>query len=345
MPTDVALAAAAFVAVCLYFLFGGADFGGGVWDLLATGPRAERQRRAVEHAIGPIWEVNHIWLILVVVILFAGFPPAFAAIAVALHVPLTLFLVGVVLRGAAFAFRGFPTTGESAQRLWGRVFSSASTIAPLLLGMSVGALVSGRIHVAAAHGPGQGEGGLGLVTSGFFAPWLTPFSFVVGLFALALCAFLAATYLTVELEGVDEELCWDFRVRAVAAGVAVGLLALLAFVLAGTGAPRVREALATRPWSWPFHALTGVAAVAALAALVRGRYRLARAAAAVQTVLVLLGWAASQYPYLIVPDVTLGASAAHPEVRRLLLIALAAGVPVLGPSLVVLFRVFKAERR
>jgi cytochrome d ubiquinol oxidase subunit II len=343
MPTDVALGAAAFAAVCLYFVFGGADFGGGVWDLLASGPRASRQRQVIEHAIGPIWEVNHIWLILVVVILFAGFPPAFAAICVALHVPLTLFLFGVVLRGAAFAFRGFPTMGEGAQRRFGRVFSIASTIAPVLLGMSVGALVSGRIRVAPSHG--SGDAGLGLVTSGFFAPWLTPFSLAVGLFALALCAFLAATYLTVELDGVDEELCWDFRVRAFAAGVAVGLLALVAFLLAGTGAPIVREAFATRPWSWPFHALTGVAAVVALAALARGRYRVARAAAVAQTVLILVGWAAIQSPYLIVPDVTLAASAAHPEVRRLLLIALAAGVPVLGPSLVILFRVFKSAER
>ncbi len=340
MATDLALGAAAFAAVCLYFIFGGADFGGGVWDLLASGPRASRQRAAIEHAIGPIWEVNHIWLILVVVILFAGFPPAFAAMSVALHVPLTLFLIGVVLRGAAFAFRGFPTMGQGAQRRFGRVFSIASTIAPVLLGMSVGALVSGRIRIA----PG-GEGGLGLVTSSFFTTWLTPFSLAIGLFALALCAFLAATYLTVELDGTDDELARDFRVRALAAGIAVGVLALVAFLLAGTGAPLVREAFATRPWSWPFHALTGVAAIVALAALARGRYRLARAAAVAQTVLILVGWAAVQAPYLIVPDVTLAASAAHPEVRRLLLIALAAGVPVLGPSLVILFRVFKRAER
>ena len=116
MPTDVALAGAAFVALCLYLLFAGADFGGGVWDLLAFGPRADRQRTAVAHAIGPIWEANHVWLILVVVILFSGFPRAFAVISVALHVPLTLFLVGVVLRGAAFAFRGFDASSDRAQR-------------------------------------------------------------------------------------------------------------------------------------------------------------------------------------------------------------------------------------
>jgi cytochrome d ubiquinol oxidase subunit II len=338
MPTDVALAAVAFAAVCLYFLFGGADFGGGVWDLLASGPRAARQRRAVEHAIGPIWEVNHIWLIFVVVILFAAFPPAYAAISVAFHVPLTLFLVGVVMRGAAFAFRGFDAR-DATRRPWGLVFSIASTIAPLLLGMIVGALVSGRVRVA------RGADGLGVVTTGFFAPWLTPFSFAVGALALALCAFLAATYLTVELDGVDDELCEDFRARALGAGLTVGVCALAAFVLAGRGAPAVRAALATRLWSWPFHVLTGVAAAAALVMLSGRQYRWARLAVGAQTVLILFGWAASQYPFLIVPDVTLAAAAARPETRRLLLIATAAGVPVLGPSLVVLFRVFKAAHR
>ena len=334
MPTDVALAAAAFVALGLYLLFAGADFGGGVWDLLASGPRAAPQRRAVERAIGPIWEANHVWLILVVVILFSGFPRAFAVISIALHVPLTLFLVGVVMRGAAFAFRGFDPSGEGAQRRWGLLFSIASTVAPVLLGMVVGALVSGRIRVGAG----------GVVTGGFFAPWLTPFSAALGVFSLALCAFLAATYLTVELEAADPALCDDFRRRALGAGVAVGVAALAALLLAGEGAPLVREAFATRSWRVPFHAATGLAALLALGALWRRRYRVARAAAAAQTVLVLLGWAASQYPFLVVPDVTLSATAANPQTRALLLVALAVGVPVLVPSLVVLFRVFKAAR-
>jgi cytochrome d ubiquinol oxidase subunit II len=335
MPTEIALAGAMFVALALYFLFAGADFGGGVWDLLARGPRAGRQRRAVEHAIGPIWEANHVWLILVVVILFSGFPRAFAAISVALHVPLTLFLVGVVMRGAAFAFRGFDAAGEGAQRRWGWLFSSASTVAPVLLGMTVGALVSGNIRVD----------GAGVVTGGFFAPWLTAFSFALGVFALALCAFLAATYLTVELEGSEPELCEDFRRRALAAGVVVGAAALAALLLSGAAAPLVRTALATRSWRVPFHVATGLAALTALGALYRRRYRLARAAAAAQTVLILLGWAASQYPFLVVPDVTLFAAAANPHTRMLLLVALGVGAPVLLPSLVVLFRVFKAARR
>jgi cytochrome bd ubiquinol oxidase subunit II len=332
MSPELALAGVMGAALCLYFLLGGADFGGGVWDLAATGPRAVAQRRAVETAIGPVWEANHVWLILVVVVLFTGFPSAFAAISVALHVPLTLFLIGVVLRGSAFAFRGSHAAGHDLERRLGWVFSVASTIAPVLLGMVVGALVSGRIRVSG-----------GIVTSGFFDTWLAPFPIAIGLFALALCALLAATYLTVEVE--DPALREDFRRRALVAGVAVGALALIAFLLAGDGAPRVREALAARPWSWPFHVLTGAAAVTALAALHRRRFRLARAAVAAQTVLIIVGWALAQLPYLIVPDLTLSAAAASARTQRLLLIALAAGLPVLAPSLWLLFRVFKQDRR
>jgi cytochrome d ubiquinol oxidase subunit II len=329
MPLELPIAGAMGVALCLYFLLGGADFGGGVWDLLASGPRAADQRRAIAAAIGPVWEANHVWLILVVVLLFSGFPPAFAAISVALHVPLTLFLIGVVLRGSAFAFRALdPSTG---QKRFGLLFSVASTIAPVLLGMIVGALVSGNIRV-------QG----GLVTTGFFAAWLAPFPLAIGLFSLALCALLAATYLTVET--TDEALREDFRVRALAAAGAVGLTALAAFLLAGGGAPWVRRALGARPWSWPFHLLTGAAAVTVMVALFTRRFRLARVAVAAQTALILLGWVLAQYPYLVVPDVTLHGSAASPRMHRLLLIALAAGVPVLVPSLWLLFRVFKRSR-
>jgi cytochrome bd ubiquinol oxidase subunit II len=328
MSPELALAAVMGVALCLYFLLGGADFGGGVWDLAATGPRAAAQRRAVEEAIGPVWEANHVWLILVVVVLFTAFPTAFAAISVALHVPLTLFLVGVVLRGSAFAFRGSHAAGRAAERRFGVVFSVASTIAPVLLGMVVGALVSGRIRVRD-----------GLVGSGFFETWLAPFPAAIGLLALALCAFLAATYLTVEVR--DSALREDFRRRALAAGLAVGALALAAFLLSGSGAPRVHEALLRRRWSWPFHGLTACAALTALAALVKRRFAIARLAAAAQVAFILLGWGLAQLPYLVVPDLTLAGAAANPRILHLLLIALAAGVPILAPSLVLLYRVFK----
>ena len=272
MPTEHLLAGVMVVALLLYVVLGGADFGGGVWDLLASGPRRAEQRALIEKAIGPIWEANHVWLILVVVVLFGTFPAAFAAISVALHVPLVLFLLGVVLRGSAFTFRAYDARGDQVQRRWGLIFSLASVAAPVVLGTIVGAIASGRVRVSG-----------GVVTSGFFAPWLAPFPLLVGLFALALFAFLAATYLA--WEAPSPALADDFRLRGLAAGAVVGVLALATFAASAEGAPLVREGLTRRFWTWPGHALTGASALTALWALYRRRFSLARLAAAAQTAL------------------------------------------------------------
>lgn len=333
MTTEIALGAVMMGALLLYVLLGGADFGGGVWDLFAFGPRRRAQRELIARVISPIWETNHVWLILTVVVLFAAFPPAFAAVSIALHVPLTLFLVGVVFRGSAFAFRAYDVRDDAAwkdrvERRWGLVFSLASLIAPILLGMIVGAIASGRIRYVD-----------GVVVSGFFATWLQPFSLVVGLFALSLFAFLAATYLA--NEATSRELVEDFRLRALVSGAVVGLCALLSFALSFEGAPLIRKGLTERPWTWPLHLVTAAAAATALWALYRRRFRVARAAVIVQTTMILLGWAASQYPYLVVPDLTLRGAAANPRTQELLLWALAVGSVVLFPSIFVLFRVFR----
>ncbi|MGK3981673.1 cytochrome d ubiquinol oxidase subunit II [Sorangium sp. So ce291] len=318
-------------ALVLYALLGGADFGGGVWDLLASGPRKREQRALIEKVIGPIWEANHVWLILVVVVLFSAFPSAFAAISIALHVPITLFLVGVVFRGSAFSFRSYDSRGDRQQKRWGFVFSLASVIAPVLLGMIVGAIASGRIRVAS-----------GVVTTGFFAPWLSLFPLVVGLFALALFAFLAAVYLT--NEATEPALVDDFRRRALVSGCVVAALALASFAASFRGAPLIREGLTDHPITWPLHVTTGLAATTAFFALWTRRFRLARLAAAAQVTLILLGWAASQYPFLVVPDVTLAGAAANPKTLRLLVWVLAVGFVLLFPSLYVLFRIFGSGR-
>lgn len=323
------------MALILYFLLGGADFGGGVWDLLASGPRREAQRTAIEHAIGPVWEPNHVWLILVVVVLFSAFPPAFAAIATGLYVPLTLFLVGIVMRGSAFSFRSVEHGHDgdapaadaghrngNARRTWGRVFSVASLISPFLLGAMVAAIAAGGV---------QAEGG--------GARWLSPFALAAGALALTLAAFLAATYLTVEV--TDPALRDDFRRRAIIAGLVAAVWAGAALLLSRREAPLVFAGLTARPFTWPLHAATALAALGALAALVRRRFRAARVLAAAQVALVIIGWAASQYPMLVPPALTLTGAAAPPRTRQLLLMALGAGAPVLLPSLWLLYRVFK----
>jgi cytochrome d ubiquinol oxidase subunit II len=334
MTAAEALAGILVVALNAYVLSGGADFGGGVWDLLASGRRKAAQRDLVAHAIGPVWEANHVWLILAVVLLFTCFPAAFARLAVTLNLPLTGVLVGVVLRGSAFAFRGYGGDRDVVQRRWGRVFAVASLVTPLLLGTAVGAVASGAVGDG---GRGTGDGFL----VSYVAPWLAPFPLAVGLFTLCCFAFLAAVYLT--LEAPEGELREDFRRRALTAGVAVGLAAGLALLVARPGAPLMRHGLLGSAWALPFQVATGLAAVSAFAALWTRRYRLARAAAALQVSLILWGWVASQYPYVIPPDLAIADAAAPPATLHLVLLALGLGAAVLVPSLVYLFRVFKAK--
>jgi cytochrome bd-type quinol oxidase subunit 2 len=250
------------VALNAYVLSGGADFGGGVWDLLATGPRRQQQRRLIAKAIGPIWEANHVWLIVVVVVLFVCFPPAFAAFGTVLHIPLSIMLVGIVLRGSAFIFRSYSYGPRSEQRRLGRVFAASSLITPVVLGMCVGAVVSGNVGGALANldiGPAAAlppaSRGPTNTSEGFAAlyvnPWISPFTIAVGAMVLALFSFLAATYLTVEAEG-DAELQDDFRRRALGASAAAMVAALIALgVRCGTrrrhGADRRRGMVAATP--------------------------------------------------------------------------------------------------
>lgn len=321
-------------SLTFYALAGGADFGGGVWDLFARGPRAERQRRTIAHAIGPIWEANHVWLIVAIVLLFACFPLAFAAIGTALHIPLTAMLIGIVLRGSAFAFRSYGEESDRMQARWSRVFAVASTVTPVMLGVTMGAVASGEVRIDPATGQ---------VTTDFVSAWLAPFPFCVGLLTLALFAALAAVYLT--LEASDPELRDDFRRRGVAAAVVAGVLALAGLWLASRGAPLVFRGLTGRPWSWALLGLTAVAWVGSLGALAMRRFALARACVALLVALVVWGWALAQYPYLLPPDLTIDAAAAPVAVLRLTLIGLGVGALVLAPSLVYLFRVFHVGAR
>ena len=328
MPLETIIAGVMIASLVLYALLGGADYGGGVWDLFAFGPRARKQRALIAEAISPVWEANHVWLILVIVILFTAFPPAFAAIATALHIPISLLLIGIVLRGTAFTFRTYDVQRDDVQRRWSLVFSIASIITPVLLGITLGAIASGTIRVEN-----------GVVTSGFLRPWFAPFPFAVGFFALALFAFLAAVYLTLETR--ERELQEDFRRRALVSGVAVGLLALTVFVLAGTGAPTVRAGISRTWWALILHVCTAVFAVGAFYALWMRRYKLARICAAAQVTLILLGWAFAQFPHLVEPDITIFSAAAPPITLQLLFGALVLGALLLFPSYYYLFRVFK----
>jgi cytochrome bd ubiquinol oxidase subunit II len=330
MNLETLIAGIMLVSLIFYALLAGADYGGGVWDLFAFGPRAKGQRELIAKAISPVWEANHVWLILVIVILFTAFPLAFAIVSTALHIPLTLMLIGIVLRGTAFTFRSYDSQRDTVQQRWSLVFSIASLVTPVVLGITVGAIASGQIRVEN-----------GLVTSGFFASWLAAFPFAVGFFALALFAFLAAVYLTLETK--DRALQEDFRKRALVSGVSVGVLALVVFLLAGTGAPTVRAGISRSSWALALHILTAISATGAFAALWTRRFRLAQICAAAQVSMILAGWAFAQYPFLIEPDITIAAAVAPRITLQLLLGALAVGAILLFPSYYYLFRVFKRE--
>ena len=332
----ILLAGVAVLALDAYAVMGGADFGGGVWDLLASGPRRDAQRRLVADAIGPIWEANHVWLILVVVLLFTCFPPAFAELLTTLHVPLTLMLVGIVLRGSAFTFRTYDSQRDSVQQRWGAIFAVASLITPVMLGACLGAVASGDAGAAAASLDAS-------PSDRYFGSWLTPFAIGVGVLTLALFAFLAAVYLTVEAK--DEALREDFRRRALVAAAAVFAVAFAVLAIAVTGAPRVHWGLTASPWALPLHVATGAAAVGAIVALWTRRFAAARVAAAAQVSLILWGWAAAQYPYLVPPSLTIQEAAAPAATLRLVTIGLLGGFAILIPSLIYLFRVFKGAGR
>ena len=317
------LALVMLAALTLYALFGGADYGGGVWDLLARGPRAKAQRDLIARAIGPVWEANHVWLILVVVILFTAFPGAFFVVMTRLHLPISLMLIGIVLRGSAFTFRNYDTS-PGADRRWNHRFSIPSVVTPILLGSIIGAIATGRL---------DSPGGESL--------WFSRFPIAVGLLTLSLFAYLAAVYLTLETD--DPELADDFRMRAIASSIAAGLLAVLIHFLAHSEAPLIARGLHQSSWGFPIRVTTATLAFIVLAALYFRRYSIARAGAMLQVILVLAGCGLAMDPYLIPPDRTIVGSAAPPVTLRLMLGALVAGSFILFPSIFFLFRIFKSR--
>ncbi len=330
------VAGAIIVALAGYALMGGADFGGGVWDLLASGPRRDEQRRLIADAIGPIWEANHVWLIVAVVVLFTGFPAAFGVLGTILHIPLTILLVGIVARGSAFVFRSYGRADRAVVERWGLVFSIASVVTPLCLGIVVGAISSDAVGRAASL-PVDAP-----FVARYVDPWFAPYPIAVGFFALALFAMLAAVYSAYAAK--NDALREDFRRRALASAVLVAIAAAASLFGSTSAAPRVARGIMTSSWAALLHLSTAIAALGAIAALASRRYHVARLAAAAQVTLILVGWALAQYPYVIPPSLTIREAAAPAETLELLLIGLAVGAAVLIPSLRFLLKTFSPER-
>jgi cytochrome d ubiquinol oxidase subunit II len=312
-----------------YAVLGGADFGGGVWDLLARGPRAEQQRDAIAHALGPVWEANNVWLIYVIVVTWTAFPVVYASVSTALFIPIVIALVGIVLRGAGFGLRSQYARNAGMAVAWGYIFNGASVIAPFALGALAGAIAGGDIRVQN-----------GIAQANLWTTWTTPFALICGAFAVTICATLAASYLAVEAQmASDIELAEDFRARALLAGAVTAILGALAAALAALESPRLWSGLVSK--ALPLSVGAMLIGLATAYMLINRRYLIARYLVASEIGCILAAWAVAQYPYLIIPDVTI-ANAAAPE-SALLAVTLAsiAGALILFPSLWYLFRVFK----
>ena len=316
-----------FAGLALYALFGGADFGGGVWTALAWGPRAAIQRKALFHAIGPVWETNHVWLIFMIVTLFTAFPAGFAAISIALMTPLVVALIGINFRGAAFAFRHFGGDTERRVPLGARTFEIASAITPFTMGMAVTALAAGRIAVD----DGTVEAGLG--------SWINPFTVVGGVIGLGICAYLTPIYMTVRVTGDLQE---DFRLRGIAAGLALGFLTAVQIPVAIWQAPPFADRLLD---SWPL-ALVACAAAGGVTTQIllwRRLFLTAQIVAAGTVSLTLAGFAAALFPDILIGQMSLSAAAAPRPALIAFLTVLPFGALVLVPSLLYLYWTFRGE--
>jgi cytochrome bd ubiquinol oxidase subunit II len=329
MSLAVAVAAALFVGLVAYALFGGADFGSGYFDLTAGSARAGAELRTqVDHSIGPVWEANHVWLIYVLVIWWTGFPESFAAAMTTLILPMLLALLGIVLRGAAFAFRKYAGTLEQA-RVFGAVFAGSSLITPFFLGTVAGAIASGRVPI-------EGRGDL-------WGSWLNPTSVVGGLVAVGTCVFLAGVFLVADADRAQRaRLTASLRRRTLGVGLATGLVVFAGLLPLDHDAPTLWAGLTGR--ALPLILVAAAAGVTTLALVWVRRYGSARVSAVVAVAAVVSGWGLGQYPWMLVDQITIvDAAGATTTLWALLVVVALAGVIVL-PALAYLFRLTQSER-
>lgn len=316
-----------FAGLVTYALFAGADFGAGIWDLLAGGTRrGRRQRELVEHSIGPVWEANHVWLIFVLVVLWTAFAGAFAALASTLYIPLTLAAFGMIARGAAFAFRKSVTT-PGMRRFLGAAFALSSLITPYFLGAVVGGVASGRVPPAIAAGD--------VVTS-----WVNPTSVLGGVLAMLVCAYLAAVFLCADARRDGQhDLADQFRARALGTAALTGAVGIGGILVLRADAPLLFAGLTGR--GLPVVVASVVAGLAAIALLALRRYVLARALSGLAVTAILVGWAIAQYPYVLPPELTIEAAARGRATLVAVLVALVVGGLIVVPALVYLYSLFQ----
>lgn len=312
-----------FVAVTAYAVFGGADFGAGFWDLVAGGSRrGQRPREVIDHAIAPVWEANHVWLIFVFVLLWTCFPEAYASITLTMFVPLTFAALGIVLRGASFAFRKAVLTTRD-RRAFGAAFALSSVLVPYCFGAVVGGIVSGRV-------PAGGRAG------DPWSSWVNPTSVVVGLLVVCLDAYLAAFFLVRDADRIsDETMAAYFLRRATAAALAAGVAAAVGAVVLHGDAEYLFDGLTTR--ALPLVVLSAASGLGALLLVARGVRRGARLAAVGAVVSVVLAWGVAQWDYVLPESLTVAAAAAPAGTITAVLVATGLAVVLVVPAFVLLY--------
>ena len=311
-----------FIGVIAYAVLGGADYGAGFWDLTAGGARrGRRPRHLVDESLAPVWEANHVWLIFCLVMVWTAFPTAFAATMTTLYIPLGLAALGIVVRGAGFAFRKVMVRTDQ-QRLTGAAFAISSVLVPFFLGAIAGGIASGRVPPA-GHGDPIGS-------------WVNPTSVLGGVLAVLVCAYVAAVFLTAEARRRDDaELETWFRRRSLATAMATGVVALAGILVLRADSPRLFDALLTR--GLPLVLVSGACGLTALVLLRRGAPRLLQALAVGAVGTVIAGWGVAQYPNLLGTHTTITAAAAPEPTLWALTIVAAVALLMVVPSMALLF--------
>jgi len=314
--------------ITLYAVLGGADFGGGLWDLLAGGDRRGRAPRAlIDESITPVWEANHVWLVFALVIFWTAFPHAFAAVMTTLALPLWLAAAGIVLRGAGFAFRK-EITRLPWQRAAGATFAFSSLMTPFFMGTVIGAIATGAVPAVASHAS--------------LAAWTSPTALLAGFLFVAACGYLAAVYLVGDAaRRGDRRLQGYFTYRAQAAAIVAGALSLATLAELHTSSPALYARLTGR--ALPLVITAGACGLAVVALLAAGRrgpgwHTLTRVIAALGVAAVVWGWGVAQYPVLLpgTPVTLANAGAPHATLVAIIVVFTAAALLV-GPSFALLF--------
>ncbi|MDF9826655.1 cytochrome d ubiquinol oxidase subunit II [Ereboglobus sp. PH5-10] len=327
-------------SLLLYVLLGGSDYGAGILELLSMRSKKLRreQTRAINHAMGPVWEANHVWLILIVVILFMGFPLAFTTLMTALHAPLLALLVGIVVRGATFSFRHYdPVQDEKTQRVYTILFGGSSLWTAMWLGIIAGTLNRGTIPLARAAGE------VGAVDA-YILPWLDLYPFCVGLFVTCIFAFLASVYMVGETK--EPELRNVFTRRAAISNVCVFVAGGVVFLASLLEAKSLFALFLERPAAISAIVIAVLLFVALWKFIKLRNVVFARVVAAGQVTMILLGWWLLYAPNAIITTegpVSFYEVAAPRATQLQLMLALLVGSCIIFPSLFFLLRVFKTR--